>query len=87
MFDPDLIESYPPETQETIKVAVTSLFSTGVLEAQKERLYGRVLQGSDSEKPEDLVKRILEFRKQSYALTSLIQLATQLITERDNANQ
>jgi hypothetical protein len=87
MFDPDLIEEQPPEQQAAIRGAVMTLLSTGVLHAQKERLFSRVLHGSDTEDKEALAERILEYRKQTNVLETLIQLGEQYKEEDSQREQ
>jgi hypothetical protein len=71
MFDPDLIDSYPPETRGMIRQSLALLASTGVLLAQKQRLFARIAEGADNEDEVTLSGRIIVYRREAHALQYL----------------
>lgn len=87
MIDPDLLESYPREIRDSIREAILVLATTGVLEAQRQRLFARVAEGSDNEEEKVLGDKILSYRKQSHALIALQQMGESIKMEIDNERE
>lgn len=67
-----------------VKVALSSLHLTGVLRMQREELSNRLLDGSDSEDPTELVQRILDVRRTNHFLLSLEQQGEEFSKELKN---
>lgn len=78
MFDPDLLEELPVDKRELVHQGILLLVSTGVLQLQKQRLFARIAEGADDEDKEKLSERILEYRRESHGIESLIQLGEEL---------
>lgn len=81
MIDPDLLDTYSPEERGMIREALAKLAATGVLMAQRQRLFARVAEGADNEDEKALGDKIISYRKQSHALLALHQQGESILEE------
>lgn len=81
MIDPDLLDEFSNEEQHQIKGAIMTLASSGILLAQKERLFRRIAEGSDTQAVDDIASSILAYRKDSHGLVQLHQQGEEYLQE------
>lgn len=83
MIDSDLIDELEPEMRLAVRQALMSLAHSGILHAQRERLFRRVAHGSDTEDSETVAQAVLNYRRVAHGLESLQQAGDALLKENE----
>lgn len=79
MFDPDLLdEMFSPNEIEPIAGAFTTIWNSGLIEAQIKRERARLESGYAEEDDEALVLRIKAFRRKETALLELLKFCNSM---------
>ncbi len=87
MIDRDLIELQDSNTRAQIKLAIGTLAQSGILTKQRERLLTRLAEGAEDENAEDIVFKVLMYRKQSHALIELQQIGESILEEQTDERE
>lgn len=87
MLDRDLIEKLNTEERKQVEMALAMLSNSQIFDLQENRLLARLALGAETEDPEKLVERVLQYRADKSRLLSLRQLGDTINEEREDENQ
>lgn len=86
MFDPDIFESMPDHERIAVRNAIATIATSGIIERQLTRQFERLSEGDESEDIESLSHNILQYRKDSHGLKSLLTLGQHIMKELIDEN-
>lgn len=78
MISLDLLDQLPENERDSVAAAIKTIANSGLIATQRQQNYARVLQGADTEEPEKLAERIMEYRRNTNALATFEHLAQKL---------
>jgi len=81
MIDRDLIESYPEAEAKIILGAIGTLANCGILKAQLERMFHRLVEGDIDQEVADLADAIKDYRFKAAGLRALQQFGESILEE------
>lgn len=84
MIDADVVAAMAPHTRLQAKESLKALALSGVIQLQLELELQRLLNGAESEEDTKVAQRVLEYRRRTAALTSLLSLGQTYLEESEN---